>query len=161
MKNLLCVFLFTSILANAQTGTLKMGGVTFVNCKSVVTFAGQELVGIHPAADGTWLLNAEIYNEAGKWSASIRDNQTSAKGVIITPSAEGVLLTDRYTGRKLCQFIAVKSADGKSIELATTLNLYLPNGTLLQCTPDASNQTVLETMRGAIIQNKAAALQLN
>ena len=161
MNKLAFLFLLFPFLLNAQKVTVKMGGANFIDCKSLVTFGGQEVVSIRKAADGTWLLNAEVYNEAGRLSASVHDNQTTATGVVFTQNANEIQLTDKYTGRKLCHFKLKTSADGKPAEIEATLNMYLPNGTLLQCTPEASNQTVLETMRGTTSKNKDAGYSIS
>lgn len=160
MNKLVFFLLLSPCLLNAQAVALKIGGATFINCKSVVAFGEQSVVSLRQNADGSFLLNAEVYNEGGQLVASVYDNLTTSKGVIITQNSHEILLTDKYTGRKICQFATVKSADGKRTEVAGTLNLYLPNGRFLQCTPEASNQAVLETMRGTTVSNKVAALLL-
>lgn len=160
MNKLSFAILLFPFFMNAQTVAVKMGGANFIDCKSLVSFGEQEVVSIRQAADGSWLLNAEIYNEAGRLSASVHDNIASSKGVVFTQDANGILLSDKYTGRKICQFLLKKSADGKRTEVDATLNMYLPNGTMLKCTPEASNQTILETMRGTTLQNKAAGYQI-
>ncbi len=138
-----------------------MGGVTFEDCKNLVTFAGQPVISIHQSSDGAFLLNAEIFNEAGKPTNLVRDNVPASNAVIFTQNGNEIILSDKYTNRKFCQLVSRKSADGKQVEVEVTLNLFLPNGTMLQCTPSASNQTVLETMRGTTVKNRESALQIN
>jgi len=160
MNKLVFVFLLSPFFLNAQALALKIGGATFIDCKSVVAFGEQSVVSYRLNAEGSLLLNAEVYNEGGKLVAAVHDNLTTSNAVVITQTSNEILLTDKYTGRKICLFATTKSADGKRMEVAGTLNLYLPNGRLLQCTPEASNQAVLETMRGTTVSNKAAALSL-
>lgn len=160
MKKLFFLLLLSPMMLNAQTTVLKMGGAHFVDCKSVLAYGGQELVSFRLSDDGALLLSAQIFNEAGRLSATVTDNQSSSQGVVVSQGNNEILILDKYTGRKICQFQFQKSENGGQLEVAASFDYYLPSGKKLICSPDSSNQASLETLRGGTAQKSAVALSL-
>lgn len=159
MKKLVFLLLLAPCFLNAQPTAFKMGGVKFEDCSKLISFRGQEILSLRQAADGTFLLNADIFNEGGTLVASVRDNVTTGR-IEFTQANGEVTLTDKSTGRKICHFATHKDGAGKRTDIDVTLNYYLPNGRRLESTPETSNEAQLEKMKGSIQKGVQTALVL-
>lgn len=159
MKKIVFLLLLAPCFLNAQQLAFKMGGVKFEDCTKLISFRGQEILSLQQAADGSFLLNADIFNEGGTLVASVRGNVTTGR-IEFTQANGEVTLTDKSTGRKICQFVTRKDGSGKHTDIDVTLNFYLPNGRKLESTPETSNDTQLEKLKGSTQKGAATALTL-
>lgn len=159
MKKIVFLLFLAPFFLNAQQTVFKMGGVKFEDCTKLISFRGQDILSLKQAPDGSYLLHADVFNEAGQLVATVRDNVTTGRIAFAQASGE-VTLTDKSTGRKICHFLAQRDGAGKRTEIAVTLNYYLPTGRKLESTPERSNDTQLEKLKGSNQKGSETALIL-
>lgn len=159
MKHFAFILLLSPLFLQAQGLSYKIGGVTFQDCLQLATFNGQEIVNLHLATDGTLMLNADIYNEAGRVTATVRDNIVTGR-VTISQSRDEIKLIDLSTQRVICRFLRKLSPEGKPI-IEANLDYYLPDGRKLECTPDIANVATLQVERGLTVMKRPVALPLH
>lgn len=158
MKKIVFLFLFSPILLSAQDVVFKMGGVKFQNCKTILNFRGQEILSVRQAADGSFLLNADVFNEAGTLVATVRDNTPTGR-VELQQETGKIMLLDKSTKRIICEFVKDKWVTTR-VDIAVTLNYYLPNGKMLQCTPEDSSHPSLIEKKNVTVVGSVSAMWL-
>jgi len=158
MKKIVFLFLLSPIFLNAQDVVFKMGGVKFENCKTILNFRQKEILSIRQAADGSFLLNADVYNKAGKLVATVRDNIPTGR-VELQQETGKIILLDQSTRRIICEFVKDKWVTAR-VDIAVTLNYYLPDGKMLQCTPEDSSHPSLVAKKNMTVRGLETALWL-
>lgn len=118
---------------------VKVGGNYFVNCESLISYRDKPLFTLKRRdSDGRLGIDFDVYDKQGKKVATIRrgnvvEGDTSAYD--IEHGADCHKVTEKTTGRVIVQ------VDKKppSVDIAVSVNMYLPNGFLLEATPDTIN----------------------
>ncbi len=126
----------------AERFTVKLGGSTYINCKTLVTFRGEPLFNLRRHDDGYLGIDFDIYNTEGRKIATVRRNEIYYDGkdkdrFHIDGSENRYVLTDTKTGRTICDIRKRQAAE--PAELDVSVHLYTPSGFLFDATPDRTN----------------------
>jgi hypothetical protein len=136
---------------------VKIGGNYFVNCESLISYDGKPLFTLKRRdSDGRLGIDFDVYDQCGKKVATVRRGnvvQGDVNAYEIHPLADCHKVIEKATGRIIVQ-IDKRPPDAN---LAVSVNMYLPNGFLLQATPDTINIGSI-TMRGNIFADCKAGI---
>lgn len=140
--------------------SVRLGGNTYVDTPNLVTFRGNPIFRIRRGDDGMLGIDFEVFDAGGKRVA------TFAKGVVvsgdeanyqITTGHEAYSVTDRATGQVIAS-VRRRGVDGA--ELDVNVRMHMPNGFLLDATPDGTNLGGI-AMRGNVFRNCATAIAID
>ncbi len=117
----------------------KIGGSYFINCESLISYHGKPLFTLkRRESDGRLGIDFDVYDKQGKKVATIRrgnvvEGDTSAYG--IDYGADCHKVTEKTTGRVIVHI----DKNPPDADIAVSVNMYLPDGFLLQATPYSIN----------------------
>lgn len=118
---------------------VKVGGNYFINCDSLISYDDNLVFTLKRRdSDGRLGIDFDVYDQAGKKIATIRRGnvvQGDVNAYEIKHLADSHKVIEKATGRIIVQ-IDKRPPD---VDLAVSVNMYLPNGFLLQATPDSIN----------------------
>lgn len=122
--------------------TIKLGGMTFINVKNLMTFKGEPLFTMYRSeSDGSLAINFEVFDAVQNKLASVKQNRIyphheNAKHLTIGGSADTYTLIDASNGDTL---IRINKREAAETELDVFLHTYLPNGLLFDANPNGTN----------------------
>ena len=130
-----------------------IGGNYFQDCGELITYDGEPLFNLRRRESDRRLgIDFDVYDAARRKIATIRngnvvDGDTEAFTIDRGPDCHTI--RSKATGEVVCQVDRRPYEAG--VELAVTVNMFLPNGFLLRATPDQMNlggtQMIGNTMR--------------
>lgn len=90
----------------AERFRVKIGGITFINCKTLIDYKGQSLFNLRRHEDGYLGIDFDIYDDKGNRIARVVRNEIY-KGdpdrYTIEGTADTYILTDKESGDKICE----------------------------------------------------------
>lgn len=119
--------------------TVRFGGNTYINVPNLVVYRGTPLFRLRRLDDGMLGIDFEVHDANGRRIA------TFAKSVVVDGDATNYLIetghavysvTERATGRVMAR---VQRRGVEGAELDVHVQLYLPNGFLLDAGPEQTN----------------------
>jgi hypothetical protein len=124
----------------AEHFKVRLGGNWYIDCGTLVVYKGSPLFNLRRRdGDDQLGIDFDVYDSAGAKVATIRNSNVvdgDATNYEIVHEAGAKRVIERSTGRVMAEVIK-KGVDGA--ELDVRVNLYLPNGTLFEATPDRTN----------------------
>lgn len=117
----------------------KIGGNYFTNCESLISYHDKLLFAVkRRESDGRLGIDFDVFDQNGKKVATVRHGnivEGDISAYEITHGADCHKVVEKTTGRIIVQ-IDKKPQDA---DIAVSVNMYLPDGFLLQATPDSIN----------------------
>ncbi|MBA7709535.1 hypothetical protein ES703_118454 [subsurface metagenome] len=117
----------------------KIGGNYFINCESLISYQGKPLFTVkRRESDGRLGIDFDVYDKDGHKVATIRRGNVvegNAKAYEIAHGANQHKVIEKATGRVIVQI----DKNPPDADIAVSVNMYLPDGFLLEATPDAIN----------------------
>ncbi len=119
--------------------SVKLGGMTFINVKTIMQFRGEPLFTVYRSdTDGSLAINFEVFDSGKNKLASVRQNRIyihheRAKELKIGGDADTYTLSNAADGTVL--FNITRRAPAET-ELDVSIHTYLPNGVLLDAGPN-------------------------
>jgi hypothetical protein len=128
---------------------VRLGGNTYINCKTLVAVQGESLFSLRRHDDGYLGIDFDIYDDSGNRIATVRRNEiycSEKDRYQIDGSLNQYKLTDTKTGEVICDI--KKREDAHPAELEVSVRLYTPSGFLFDATPEQTN-----LLRGTVLRN--------
>jgi hypothetical protein len=119
---------------------VKLGGIFFSNVKTLVAFNDEPVFTIRRHENGQLGIDFEVYSEAGEKIASVKRNNIYSPGkalYVLDGDADSIRLTEKASNRQLVEIKRRLAA--APVELDVSLHSYLPDGRLMNITPESSN----------------------
>ena len=120
--------------------SIKLGGNTYINTPNLVVYKGEPLFEIRRSeSDGILGIDFDVFDSEGNRVATVRKGivvQGDSDNYIIESSHEEYTVTERSSGRLLT---SVKRRGVDGAELEVSVQLYTPDGFLLDATPTQTN----------------------
>jgi hypothetical protein len=119
---------------------VKIGSNTYIDNKILIAFRGVSLFNLRRHDDGYLGIDFDIYDQAGKRLATVRRNEIyfgDKDAYQIDGSANRYVLTEKATGRIICDIR--RREDAQPAELELSVHLYTPSGFLFDATPEQTN----------------------
>lgn len=156
-------FLYLGLLAQADSVcAVKIGGSFYINCKSIITFQKTNVLSVSGKAENTIPVNFSIFNSTGQQIGEVSEGSLKAGSqddFSLKVTANEFTLIEKASSRIICH--VKKVPGGTRCELWVWVDMYLPNGTYLQCTPESSEHPTLQMVKGATFKNSLSAIHLN
>jgi hypothetical protein len=120
-----------------------IGSNTFIDNEHLITYKGEPLLTLKRHENGYLGIYLDLYNKNGQKIASVKrnelyfDKKTDKTSYEQTGSASRYTLTDKRTGETVIDI--KKREEAKPAELEISINLYTPDGFLIQATPTSTN----------------------
>jgi|WetSurMetagenome_2_1015567.scaffolds.fasta_scaffold444798_2 hypothetical protein len=132
---------------------IKLGGNYFINCESLISFKDEPVFRRIEKrdTDGKLGLDFDVYDKKGQKIATIRRGnvvQGNTQAYEMMHLADCDKVVEKSSGRIIVE-INKKQSDA---DIAVSVNMYLPNGLLLEATPENININTIK-MRGNTISN--------
>ncbi len=113
---------------------VRLGGNTYIDCRSLVTYKGTSLFDLRRSeTDGFLGINLDVRGPDGSRIGTVRNSQfvgPTPDGYAIEGSADRYVLRELATGRAVCD-IKMRSAAPEGAELDVSASMYMPDGTLV------------------------------
>jgi hypothetical protein len=148
----------------AQDICLKIGANYFINCKSVLTIRGHPVLQMTGDDNTGRKVMFAIYASNGKLDATLADGKfsgTHAKHFQIQQDPNGFTIFDDRDKRMILKCEGHYNESKKRKESHIWAQLYLPDGSMFQCTPETSNVPMLEMMKGSTFSNSGSAITID
>jgi len=118
-----------------------LGSNTYINTPNLVMYKGRSLFTVK-RSDNTGLLgiNFDVYDKKGTKVATIRNGivvQGDKEDYNIREGMDHYSVTEQTTGRTICDIR--KRRESPNAELEVSVRLYMPDGFLLDATPEQTN----------------------
>ncbi|MBK8500093.1 MAG: hypothetical protein IPL52_15040 [Flavobacteriales bacterium] len=163
--NVLCFALLFSGTFAQQPCAAYLGGCYFINCKSLISYRGQDICTFADWNDPIASVGLDVYGATHKLEAQVKDGKLvlgSATRFKLKSSATEFSLTDGSTDRVICMLKMVPSTVPEaSCQVNVWLDLYVSGAGYFHCDPQTSNEPFMQNMGGALFKNSKSALVLN
>lgn len=122
-----------------------LGGNAFVNTPNLIFYRGASIFKIERNVDSGYLgISFKIFDETGTKLATIGQNRLfenkrykGAKSIVLEGGVHDYTVIEKPSGRLICNIKQKEAA--KPEELNVSVNLYMPDGFLLQANPGSIN----------------------
>jgi hypothetical protein len=132
---------------------IKIAGNTFSGYENIVAFKEQVIFSIKKnISTNTILPNLDIFSMQGKKEATIEDGKViSGDGTLytITSSEKEYTLTDNATKKIICSVKDLSEGKSNNCQLDVSFCMYMPNGVILQISPEATSITFMNQSVGS------------
>lgn len=142
---------------------VKIGGNYYFNCDHIISFSDQDIFTFVDYGADSVRINLDIFSASGIKAASIRDGKLTAGNktdYLIKRSEEEFTILEKATNRIICHIQKVYNQSANRCEYHISADLYMPDGFYFQCTPETTNNTILNRMKGATFKNSKHAIRL-
>ena len=120
--------------------SIKLGGNFFVNVPTLVAFEGESLFAVRRQDDGYLGIDFEVYSETGEKIASVKKNNIhlgNKDAYALDGDADSMRLVSKSSDQNLVEI--KKRLAAAPVELDVSVQTYLPDGRLMDLSPDSSN----------------------
>ena len=158
------LFLASSNLTAQKDVSLKIGGSYFINCKRTIAFGEQSVMTVSGDDKDGRKVNFDIFSPEGILEASLNEGKflgVKADNYVFKTIEDGFTITDLERHRIVLKIIRVENKVAKRIDMHVYADMYLPDGSRFQCTPDDCNVPMMKMMKGATFESNGTAIQLN
>lgn len=142
-----------------------LGGSWYINCGSLVSYQGQDVVSFSNWADPVGSVNLDVYGTKGKLEAQVRNGKLSMgdpKRYVVQHTGTLFSLTDASTDRIICILKDVPpTTKDASCQVDVWLDLFVSGTGYFHCDPESSNDPVMEMMKSSTFRNMGFAVSLN
>lgn len=143
-----------------------LGGCYFINCKSLISYRGQDICTFADWFDPIASVGLDVYSADHKLEARVQNGKLvlgSATRFKLKSSATEFSLVDGSTDRIICMLKMVPSTlPEASCQVNVWLDLYTAGAaSYFHCDPQTSNEPFIQHMGGALFKNSKSALVLN
>jgi hypothetical protein len=141
---------------------LKMAGSYFIDCKRTIAFGDYSLMNITGTEATGKMVSFEILDARGNLAASLKNGQFTGPGASqyeVYREADSFMIAKKGSKEFILRVKTVHNKSENRNELHIWANFYLPDGNQFQCTPDESNLSTLEMMKGSSFVNNGTAIQ--
>ena len=138
-----------------------IGGNTYSQVGSIISYKGQSLFTLRRHDDGTLGIDFDIYGADGKKIATIKRNQVyegNKDDYQLDCTADRCTLTEKNTGRIICEIKKRKEAE--PAELEVSVDLYSPSGFHLEATPEGTNVGGGFIVKNSYFSNSKTAIEI-
>lgn len=139
-----------------------IGGNTYIDCPTIIDYKGQSIFQLlRSDSDGFLGINFDIYGKDGAKLATVRNGQfvgATPVGYSIAESHDHYVLTERMTGRRVCEIRLRSKAPGDA-DLDVTAQMYMPDGHFIVFDPHETNLGGIK-MVGNTFQACGAAIRI-
>ena len=169
MKNLtliILLFLTGTLKSLGQTDSIcavKIGSNYYINCKKIISFAGQSVLTIDNSSDPLIKINFDVFSEDGIKIAAVKGGKLTIgeKSAYKIKSTETEFsFIEKTTNRIICFVKRVYDEKNRRCELQVFADMFMPSGFYFQCTPETTNVEFLNWMQGSTFTNAASAIDL-
>jgi hypothetical protein len=150
--------------AKGQDICLKIGNNYFINCKSVLTVQGHSVLNMTGNDSTGRKVSFEMYTSSGKLDARLENGiftGTQAQHYKIEQDPKGFHIYDDRDNRVLLKAEGHYNDKAQRKEVHIWAQLYLPNGSVFECTPETSNVPTLQMMSGNVFRNSGSAVTID
>lgn len=142
---------------------LKVSANYFINNKHFVTFNDEPAIDINFDNNDFPIVDMDIYDSKGYLQASIRNNKlesglTSRYPIFI--SDDEVSVQDQETGKLVFMVRRSTTKSNFACEWNVFANIYVPDGRFVYFTPDESNISIFQNIKGTTFSNSLTAIAL-
>ncbi len=166
MRNFLFIgLLFSDLgLAAQQPCAAHLGGSWYINCKSLVSHHGQDVVTFSDWTDPVATVNLDIYSTKGVLEAQVRSGKL-VKGdperFVLKSGVAELSLIDDSTDRIICVLKKVASTTKQATcQVDVWLDLFVRGAGYFHCDPESSTDPTMEMMRSSTFTGMGAAVTL-
>lgn len=143
----------------------RLSGNWFINCKSLVTCQGQDIVTFGDWSDPIGSVNMDVYGTDRRLDAQVRGGKLT-KGdpgrFKLKSGPEEFSLIDGSTDRVICVLKKVPSTTKETTcQVDVWLDLFVPGAGYFHCDPETSNEPTLQMMQGSTFSGMGSAVSLN
>lgn len=136
-----------------------LGGSAFINTPNLIVYRGESVFRIERHSDSGYLgISFKIYDESGATLATIGQNRLfinkkykGPKSIILQGSIHNYSVVERPSERVICNI--KRKEESTPAELEVSVALYMPDGFLLQATPNSINLPTNNLMMNSAIDN--------
>ena len=132
---------------------IKLGGNYFINCESLISYDNQPVFRRieRRDTDGKLGLDFDVYDDKGQKIATIRRGNV-VQGNTSAYEIKHLANCDKVIEKSTERIIVEINKQVPDADIAVSVHMYLPNGFLLEATPDRINVGTL-TMKGSTVSN--------
>jgi len=120
---------------------VKIGGNYFANCGRLITYDDKPLFDLkRRASDGRLGIDFDVYDKDGAKVATIRNGNVvdgNKEAYLVSHGANCHSIIEKATGRVICQID--KHPKEPHVELDVSVQMFTPDGFLLEAYPDRIN----------------------
>lgn len=165
MRSIFFLLLFASLRTSAQQHcAAHLGGSWFINCKSLVSYQGNDVVTFSDWSRPLESVNIDVYSTRHVLEAQVRAGKLvkgDAKRFAITAKKDEFSLVDKSTDRMICVLKALPPTTAHATcQVDVWLDLYVSGAGYFHCDPQTSNDPTVQMLRGATFQNSGSAISL-
>lgn len=147
------LFIASSVGQAQQPCAAHLGGSWYINCVSLVSYRGQDVVTFADWKDPIASINLDVYSTTHTLDAQVRAGKLTkgeAKRFRLKSTAAEFSLMDGSTDRIICVLRKVPSTTKDAIcQVDVWLDLYVSGTGYFHCDPESSNEPVLEMMKSS------------
>lgn len=141
--------------------SIRLGGNTYINTPNLVVYKGTPIFKVRRSEENGMLgIDFDVFDAKGDRVATFAKNvvvQGDEKNYQIATTHESYTVTERTSGRVIAH---VQRRGVTGAELDVHVNMYLPNGFLLDAGPQATNLGG-GTFSGNTFENCGAGIAIN
>lgn len=164
LSAILVVLLLHECLHAQQPCAARLGGSWFINCKSLVTYKGQDVVTFTDWSAPIATVNLDVYGSSHKLEAQVRGGKLvkgSPDRFKLKSSSAEFSFIDGTSDRVICILKNVPSTSKEAAcQVNVWLDLYVAGSGYFHCDPESSNEPVLQMMTDATFQGMGSAVSL-
>ena len=167
---MLRILLVVTVLATctvptaAQPCAARIGGNWFINCKSLISYQGQDVVTFTDWSDPISSVAIDVYGSDHRLEAKVRGGkleQGSADRFLLKRTAEEFSLIDGSTDRIICILKKVASTNNHAAcQVNVWLDLYVSGKGYFHCDPEKSNEPSMQYMRDSTFEGALQAIMI-
>lgn len=140
-----------------------LGGCYFINCKSLISYRGQDICTFADWFDPIASVGLDVYSADHTLEARVQNGKLvlgSASRFKLKSSATEFSLVDGSTDRIICMLKMVPSTMPEaSCQVNVWLDIYTHSAAgYFHCDPMTSNEPFMQSMGGAVFKNNSALI---
>ena len=156
---------FVNISLFAQKDlSLKIGGSYYINCQKTIVFGNQPIMSMTGDDVKGRKISFDVYSPEGILDASLNEGKFTgprADAYSIVSIPDGFYIEDTRNQRIALKIVRVENKKEERFDFHVWGDFFLPNGERFQCSPEDSNHSLLQMLKGATFARNRVAIQLN
>ncbi|MBL0341184.1 MAG: hypothetical protein IPP71_09775 [Bacteroidetes bacterium] len=169
MKNQILIFCaiftftFNAFGQKVPECAVNIGGNYYINSKHIILFNGQDILSITNTETDTIGVNFDVFSSEGKKIVEVKLGQIQMGNkslYSIKSSSLEYTFMEIDTKRIICYVKKLADNEKYDCVYAVYVDMYMPDGKNFQCTPETTNNPVLNGMKGNTFKNALSVIIL-